>query len=946
MRHSVLVGVLLSLATVETVSVAKSTDSDIVLKVSTDKQSTRDGHHFSGEWLESPWGDLYQFRAGDQNWLTAREHCLSLNADLAAIRNVEQLDWILSHYAPLSSRFAQRLVQIGLYAPEGQTHEWKWLNGEEINKTLQWSSGEPYDHSMEGRERCGLLNVEKRLLDDVDCESTIPDHRAQRYICQRTSENHKQQQRSNNYIWQKIENLFSFFGIGGSPTPHNATAPATNDYEDEVLKNETSTAKTVAKFSDSNEETSSEEEESVAKTLAALPKIEGSGESTSLKELQEPEGSGQIVDKKAIEAADLIPGVDEKKLDKMIDKMEEMIKSIDDLTVQPSSLERTTVSTVVLKKEKKDEEVTEEKKVEEKVKEKVKEKDQELNDNKISESIEGDFDHAQSKDMPKADIEPPKEEEEDVDCDEEGSGSGEEEQNEEETTEKLELAPEKEDKIKEFLGVLRLFLDRAEHGDLRKLLDDQSGKTLLERMKNAVREANKREFEMLEKLESSKKTGDKDELVKIMKKDQMSTEEQKDLYKKISSAVMKAAKLHKIEEKEEKSEEKVQEEQAMEKFAIAKEKADSEESEGTLEVLKSAREGKAEKKEKVGDDDYYGDYLDDNNVIKVQNREKSDVVEGKKEEKKETKKEEKKEEEKVAEKADEVKKETAAHDEPKKEEDAKKEESNEVKEEVEKDSKEEKEKTGETTTIAKVESDEAENDDKLKEKKDDESTTVASESENSSESTNSTTEKSETVVSIKPAEAEENDAELEASGQEEISTTTESTTVALKQIPAEEIEKIAKLEAKQLTEDEPVTEETKVETTTTPTSSSTTEINKESTSSSSATTTTTQATSSSKTTTTEAVTTTKAVTVPVKTVSPEEMEKLSKMEATEKVTLLPPLPTFTFPTLAPFTFPTLPTHATAKPTPAPKVPTLEEILGNLNDQFKKLLSPPKPLPPK
>ena len=51
------------------------------------------------------------------------------------------------------------------------------------------------------------------------------------------------------------------------------------------MKNETSTAKSAVKFSDS-EETSSEEEESVAKTLAALPKIEGSGESTSLKELQ------------------------------------------------------------------------------------------------------------------------------------------------------------------------------------------------------------------------------------------------------------------------------------------------------------------------------------------------------------------------------------------------------------------------------------------------------------------------------------------------------------------------------------------------------------------------------------------------------------------------------------------------------------------------------------
>lgn len=862
---------------------AKSTDSDIVLKVSTDKHSSRDGHHFSGEWLESPWGDLYQFRAGDQNWLTAREHCLSLNADLAAIRNVEQLDWILSHYAPISTRFAQRLVQIGLYAPEGQTHEWRWLDKTEINKTLQWSSGEPYDHSMEGRERCGLLNVEKRLLDDVDCESTSPDHRAQRYICQRTNENHKQQQRSNNYIWQKIENLFSFFGIGGSPTAHNATAPATNDYEDEVVKNETSTVNSsIAKFSDSKEETSSEEEESVAKTLAALPKIEGSGESTSLKELQEPEGSGQIVEKKVIEAADLIPGVDEKRLDKMIDKMEEMIKSIDDLTVPPA-LERTTVSTIVLKKE-----VTEEKK--EKVKSEEEKKEDELNENKVSESIEGDFDQAQSKDMPKADIVPPHQEEEDCD-DVDGSGSGEEEN--EESDEKLELTPEKEDKIKEFLGVLRLFLDRAEHGDLRKLLDDQSGKTLLERMKNAVREANKREFEMLEKLESSKKNGEEDELAKTLKKDQMSTEEQKDLYKKISSAVMKAAKLHKIEEK-------VQDEQAMEKFKIAKEKADSEEdSEGTLEVLKSAREGKAEKKEK--------------NRVKKDRKEE----EGKEnvEETETTTTAEKKSDEKEV-----------SHDEPKPKEsvDVKKKEKkettdSEVKKEVEQkestSTEEPKgstdEKAEETTTTTEL------------------PTTELLKVEEKEVEEGSAEKETESDSSMKPAEAEEDEAELEASGQEEISTTTESTTVSIKEVPAEEIEKIAKLEAKQLTEDEPVTEETKTETTTSASLTSSTTAEASTTES-----------------TTTAVITTQPVTVSVKKVSPEEMEKLSKMEATEKVTLLPPLPTFTFPTLAPFTFPTLPTLATVKPTPAPKVPTLEEILGNLNDQFKKLLSPPKPLPPK
>lgn len=90
-------------------------------------------------------------------------------------------------------------------------------------------------------------------------------------------------------------------------------------------------------------------------------------------------------------------------------------------------------------------------------------------------------------------------------------------------------------------------------------------------MKNAVREANKREFEMLEIMENAKRNDEKEELVsggsklirnhedfqtKKLKTDQMSTEEQKDLFKKISSAVMKAAKGQKKDEKKEEKKDK------------------------------------------------------------------------------------------------------------------------------------------------------------------------------------------------------------------------------------------------------------------------------------------------------------------------------------------------------------------------------------------------------
>ncbi|CAI5448461.1 unnamed protein product [Caenorhabditis angaria] len=756
----------------------QSDKKDIVLKLSTDKNNDPNSH-FYGEWLESPWGDLYQFRAGDQTWLTAREHCLSLNSDLAVIKSAEQLDWILSHYAPISTRFSQRLVQIGLLATEGGSHEWKWVDGSELNNTVTvWTTGEPYDHSSEGKEKCALLNIEQRKLDDVDCEATSDDHRAVRYICERSSQKHVSQQKSNNYIWARIEQLFNFFGIGGSA---NTSAASNNetDYEDEVEKSMNSTSTTNSNsstvlFTDSSAEpSSSEEEEEVIKTLAALPAIEGSGETRELKELSD-EGSGSGAGIEVQVEKQKIETLDESKIDRMINKMEQMIKTIDDLVITPAASQRTTVATLHLPTD-----------------------PPILAADVNSNSIEDDFDTEKNKDMPKADIEPPtKDDEDDEDCEEsgsgsgsgsnsgeepelEGSGSGEQSDSkstkETQTHQVIELSREKEEHVKEFLGVLRLFLDRADHGDLKKLLNESEGKTLLDRMKNSIREANRREFEMLEKLEADKKpAAENDESTP------MSPTEQRAIYKKISSAVIKAAK-----EDAKKAEGTKTLKIGDEKFKLAQDKmSEEDEKEGKVEILRSSRE---HTKEKIGNDDYYGDYLDDNNVIKVNKRKRTT--------------------------------------------------------------------TTEVPTTTEVE-------------KTTEAPTTTSTTTTTTEAPTTTTKKS----NIPEAEEEEE-------------TTTEKiiTTTTVKKVP----------------------------TTTTTTTTTTTQ---------------------------KPTTTTKRspTTVKTKKVSAAEIEKQTKLEVPTTSTLFPPLPTF--PTIAPFTFATLPTQ------PPPKIPTLDEIFGNFNTQFKKLLQPPTPLP--
>jgi hypothetical protein len=49
-----------------------------------------------------------------------------------------------------------------------------------------WIHGEPYDHT-DGRERCALLGVNMRRLDDIDCDLPASEVRLFRFICERSN---------------------------------------------------------------------------------------------------------------------------------------------------------------------------------------------------------------------------------------------------------------------------------------------------------------------------------------------------------------------------------------------------------------------------------------------------------------------------------------------------------------------------------------------------------------------------------------------------------------------------------------------------------------------------------------------------------------------------------------------------------------------------------------
>uniref|UniRef100_A0A7E4URY8 C-type lectin domain-containing protein n=1 Tax=Panagrellus redivivus TaxID=6233 RepID=A0A7E4URY8_PANRE len=185
-------------------------------------------------WITGPKNNKYQFHIGRQSWLAAREHCLAQNSDLVVIQDAEELNWVLSHYAPALPHFIERLIQVGLYIDSHDgIREWHWTNHKSLNTSaLAWISGEPFDHAN-GHERCAVLRVNAAALDDVDCDLPGSETKMYRFICQRSHEAHVKHEEVNNPLWKKLQDILDFFGISRPTGDNNSSENKTRPGEDE-----------------------------------------------------------------------------------------------------------------------------------------------------------------------------------------------------------------------------------------------------------------------------------------------------------------------------------------------------------------------------------------------------------------------------------------------------------------------------------------------------------------------------------------------------------------------------------------------------------------------------------------------------------------------------------------------------------------------------------------
>ncbi|ETN81805.1 lectin C-type domain protein [Necator americanus] len=514
------------------------------------------------EWIDGPDGHVYQFHVGDQSWLAAREFCLSQNSELVVLRSKEQT--------------------IGLLMPDGPNRDWTYLDGTKYNKSvIAWMSGEPFDHSADGRERCAVLRVHARVLDDVDCESVPNPNVHMRFVCERDQLIHKQQQKSQNFIWSKLEKLLEFFGFSSGTIPvtkpYNETDSDEMDYIDEIKKlNISSKEREELKSIKVDHETSSEEQKAVESVLRTLNKVSKPGTSAFSKITEGKEGrtgptseehrantssellTGPITSPALSQGSTVAPGAS-RKTESAGSAIESSTAVTETTTSEnatdPTSPENTVdENTAVSSKSPANEaararaaplkEILDVEGSGTDVERSDIEKGSE--DRETVNAMENDFDEEASRSLPSTDIKPPEEE-----CDEEASGekavnptaTNEEiirntidTEDVDDLSQKPKIPAEKEAHIQDFLTTLRTFLNRAEHSDLRKLLDEHPEKTLLEKMKLAIRAANEREFERLKELELMKKHGV--DISHVPEPKLMGETEREELYNKISRVVM------------------------------------------------------------------------------------------------------------------------------------------------------------------------------------------------------------------------------------------------------------------------------------------------------------------------------------------------------------------------------------------------------------------------
>uniref|UniRef100_A0A8C3I1F4 C-type lectin domain-containing protein n=1 Tax=Chrysemys picta bellii TaxID=8478 RepID=A0A8C3I1F4_CHRPI len=75
-------------------------------------------------------GNCYYFSETEGNWNNSQSHCSSLNASLASIDSVPELNFML-RYREIPYRW------IGLQKEQGEGQPWKWTNGTIFNNLFQ-----------------------------------------------------------------------------------------------------------------------------------------------------------------------------------------------------------------------------------------------------------------------------------------------------------------------------------------------------------------------------------------------------------------------------------------------------------------------------------------------------------------------------------------------------------------------------------------------------------------------------------------------------------------------------------------------------------------------------------------------------------------------------------------------------------------------------------------
>ncbi|XP_065420195.1 C-type lectin domain family 2 member D-like isoform X3 [Chrysemys picta bellii] len=75
-------------------------------------------------------GNCYYFSETEGNWSTSQSHCSSLNASLASIDSLPELNFML-RYREIPYRW------IGLQKEQGEGQPWKWTNGTIFNNLFQ-----------------------------------------------------------------------------------------------------------------------------------------------------------------------------------------------------------------------------------------------------------------------------------------------------------------------------------------------------------------------------------------------------------------------------------------------------------------------------------------------------------------------------------------------------------------------------------------------------------------------------------------------------------------------------------------------------------------------------------------------------------------------------------------------------------------------------------------